>query len=161
MFLTAASIQAHNILTASQAPYYAAAGRWAQIALALVLALTLPVDNVALRMLLALSIGEIAGYAPLAYYGTWKLVPATGRAYHLVFLGWSLLATVTAAAITAGCLSLAPNRPLPLFVALGAATILIGLVAPIMGVGREWRQALIERVVRPRLALLVAAIRSR
>ena len=87
MLLAPAAVLSHNVLASINAPEFAALGRWVQVSVIAVAALAVPVDNPALRMLIALAAGEIIGYAPLAYYGTWKLMPAASIFFHFRAIG--------------------------------------------------------------------------
>ncbi len=149
MLAIAASILAHNVLAASQAPFYAAIGRWAQLALSAVLALTLPVEDVSLRMLLALSLGEILGFAPLAYVGMARLVDAARFGFHVRVVAVTLVATGLAALTTRICLQFVGTAPVFTAIGLLSAIALCGLALPFLGMSAAARETVLARTLRP------------
>lgn len=161
MLLGAFAVLAHNILTATNAPFFAAAGRWAQLALTALVTALLPVQDLALTMLIALSLGEVLGFAPLAYYGVARLVPGTSLWFHtkeiLVSIGVAILAT----ALTQGVLALiSPATLMGRGIALAMAVMVNALLIPWIGVRSRTRQAVIEHFVHPRLLVLGSVVRA-
>jgi O-antigen/teichoic acid export membrane protein len=156
MLAAAASVLMHNVLSASNAPYLAAVGRSLQLAITVAVALVAPITDPGLRLLVALSVGEIVGFTPLAYWAVARLIPTAGVGFHLGLLvltgvaavaaggiAWVLLAGMNPAG-SAGrlvALGLAGALCVPLFLGLGLtaalrAQVMGQWVAPLLG--RYW-----------------------
>ena len=161
MLLISASVLALNILASTNTPFLFAAGRWVQLAATVVIAIAAPVDDLALRVLLALSLGEIAGFAPLVYLGLARLIPQARLRFHAMALGQSLAAAVWGLAATSGLLRLLQPETTPALVstlglclaACAPGFVLLGLSRPMRaallahaaGIARAQRQRLFPR----------------
>lgn len=94
-------ILAHNVLVASNAPFLAMAARWLQLALTILAYFILPGLEPGLRVMAALSAGELFGYLPLAYYAVARLIPGTGFLFHARYMLLSLVAALFCSALGA------------------------------------------------------------
>jgi hypothetical protein len=152
MALVATSVLAHNVLAASNAPYLAAGGRWAQLGLTAAFAIIAPVENPALRMLLALSFGEIIGFAPFAYYAVARLVPGTGLAFHAKAVLFTFVSAFIAGGTTYGILALiGSDNGFRTSIALALAAAVCGLTIPWLGLSRKAQRALVSTIIHPQL----------
>lgn len=96
MVLAAASVISHNILVSINEPYLAAVGRCLQLVLTVLLFLAMPIADGGLRMLVALGIGEILGYAVLSYVAVYRRLPETDAVFHVRMV-------LTSLAVCAAC----------------------------------------------------------
>jgi hypothetical protein len=136
MLLAPVSPLAHNVLASTNTPALAALGRWSQLLLTALAALLLPIEDLALRMLVALGIGEVSGFAILAYVGMARLVPQGALALHTKALAICLASAGFGFAVTHGLLLLAVSHGLSVTTtALVLAVLLCGL--GFMGLGLE------------------------
>jgi hypothetical protein len=147
MLIGAVSILGHNILVASQMPFAAMLGRWVQVALTLIAYWLLPVDDLALRVMIALSVGELLGFAPVAYAAVERMVPDAAVSFHLRHIARTLFSAVFAAGLSAALIAMIPpERLLTQLVILA----LIGSVALIwvafVGVSKATRMRLIDNL---------------
>jgi hypothetical protein len=110
MVLGAFAVLAHNILTNTNAPLFGTAARWLQLVLTAVGVALLPIADPGLRMLAALSLGEVVGFVPLAYHGVSRLVPGTDTWFHIRESVVSAVTAIVATALTYGVLAVAPWR---------------------------------------------------
>ena len=83
MILTPVAVLIHNILVSHQAPLMPAVARGVQLLLTLVAYSAASVLDAPLRMMVALSIGEIFGFAPVAYLAAAQLIPGLALSFHL------------------------------------------------------------------------------
>ncbi len=146
MLVAPVSPLAHNVLASTNTPAFAALGRWSQLLLTTVAAVFLPIENLALRMLTALSVGEIFGFAVLAHVGMARLVPHAQRSYHAKALATCLTSAAFGFATTHGLLLLTGSD------GGGAAVGALMLAVPLCAFGFIWiglepnlRSALISR----------------
>lgn len=161
MLLAAFGVFAVNILVNSNAPFYAAAGRWAQLALTALFAALLPARDIALATLVALSLGEILGFVPLAYYGVARLVPGASLWLHVKEIGTTIGVAIVVAVATRGLLELiAPTTFSERAVGIILAALVNALLIPWLGVRRGTRRAFVEHFVRPRLVGLGSFVRG-
>lgn len=150
MILTPAAVLSHNILSSYQVPTLPAIGRWVQFGVTVVAFLFMARYAIPIRMMAALSLGEIVGYAPVAYWAVSRLVAGAGWRFHAGNLGLSLVSTAFGAVVTQ--FTLARVRP------YGDAAILAGFAAVgsifamgvfFVGLNREGRRRLIDQMVSP------------
>lgn len=147
MLFASAAVLAHNMLSASNQPFLAAIGRLAQLGIALAIAAFAPIADPALRMLVALAVGEILGFAPFAYFAVARTLPEINARFHV----GNLLLTLVAAALSYACCMLVLELAPPtngleriasfVFGALACAVIVLAL-----GLGPRWRSSLIALV---------------
>ncbi len=83
MILTPVAVLIHNILVSHQAPLMPAVARGVQLLLTLVAYSAASVLDAPLRMMVALSIGQIFGFAPVAYLAAAQLIPGLALSFHL------------------------------------------------------------------------------
>jgi hypothetical protein len=141
-----------NILAGTNAPFFAAVGRWVQLVLTVVCVLALPIDDLGLRMLVALSIGEVLGFAPLAYYGVGRLVPGTTTGFHLKENLVAIVTAVLASGITRGALGLvAATAAAGPAVGIALAVVLNAILVLWIGVRSTTRQAFLHEFVSARV----------
>ena len=150
MLVAAASVLSHNVLSANNTPYLAAVGRTTQLALSVLVVNAAPVADPGLRTILALSLGEVFGFTPLAYWAVWRQMPRAGVGFHLRMLALTLIAAGLAAMIT--------HWSLEVVGAQGIAGLLMSMMiaAPPCGalfVGLGLPTALRVQVLRRTLAL--------
>jgi hypothetical protein len=112
MLLGAVSILAHNVLVASNAPYLALVARWLQLGITILAWFVVPVEEAGLRMMLALAVGEVAGYLPMAYVAMLRLIPGSGFGFHIGYTLLTLLSAAVAAGLSQGALRLIPPNGL-------------------------------------------------
>ena len=150
MAFTSASIITHNVLIASNAPYFAAAGRWTQVVVTVGCYFLLPVAEPPLRMMMALAAGEVLGYAPLAYLGLGRLIPGAGVGFHVQSLFLTLFSLTLGAGATELAFHLIGGRTNPQIIAsLLASALLCSAVIPFAGISPEGRVQLWEHIFRP------------
>jgi hypothetical protein len=99
MLLGPAVVLAHNVLVASNSPYLAMTARWLQMVLTVIAYFMLPGLDAGLRVMVALAVGEILGYMPIAYYAVARLIPGSGFVFHLRFIAISLAAAASSGGI--------------------------------------------------------------
>lgn len=125
---------AHNILASTNKPFLAAVGRWTQLVITFVLIWLLPIDEVPLRMLASLTVAEIVGYAPFAYYDVNQLVRSATLSFHIRYAALSVLACSISFALSAGIVALVPAE----MYVLQLLTVLMGfgiILMPIWWLG--------------------------
>lgn len=153
MVIAAATVLVHNVLICAQAPARPAIARWLQMVVTVVAYLLLPWLSPPVRMMMALAIGEIAGYAPLAYDAMARLIPGTGIGFHLrniaVVLGSFALGGVT---IEAVLYVTGTSDSFRLMLALGVTAVLFGIYILLFGIPGEDRRRLWRQTVQPQLA---------
>src|SRR5204862_6010448 len=104
---------------------FGALGRWTQLVSTALCVVLLPVSDIGLAMLLALSLGEILGFVPFAYVGVARLVPGIGLWFYVRECLVSVSAAVFATLLTWGALSIADGpSALQRVLALGLAVLL-------------------------------------
>lgn len=161
MLAVAFAVLAHNILTTTNAPLFATAGRWLQVTLTVLCLQLLPIEDRGLAMLVALSVGEVFGFAPLAYYGVARLVPGTSVWFHVKEVIVSVAAAALSTAITlsakwvmGGATAMAHASAIAVAVMVNGGLILW------LGIRSRTRQAFIEEFVHPRFAILGLSARG-
>lgn len=156
MLLAPASLLAHNALLCSNSPYIAAVARWLQVALTVLVWLVAPIDNPAVRMMVALAVGESAGYAPVAYFAVGRMIPEAGIGFHGRNILFSLTSAGVAAVITGGVLQLtnaffgSPDSFLMMF-GFVIAGLMCGVFAIFVGFSKDSRDRLLNEIVKPRV----------
>lgn len=143
MLLSAFGVLAHNILTTTNAPWFGTLGRWMQLLLTVIALVALPFEDAALGMLVALSVGELIGFLPWAYYGVHRLVPGTGLAFHVREVFATVGVAAIAALVTLAAFSLIePTAVSDRVAALSLAILANGLVIYWLGFESTTRRAL-------------------
>jgi hypothetical protein len=161
MVLAAFAVLAHNILVTTNAPLFGSIGRWTQLVLTGLCMVLLPVSDMGLAMLLALSLGEIVGFVPFAYIGVARLVPGIGIWFYLRECLVSLSAAALATLLTWGALWVADGPSVIQRVsALVLAVLLNAAYIPWLGLRSQMRRALMDQFVQPRLSILGASLRG-
>lgn len=161
MALTANSVLAHNILIATNAPFSAAAGRWTQFALTVVLIVLSPSQDLGLSLFIALSMGEILGFAPLAYLGVSRLVRGAGMRFHLKELVPSILSVPIGMGVSFGVSAITnPLTSVGRCSTIAIALILNGFIAIYFGLRPHFRRALLHQFMQPQLARLRFGVRG-
>jgi hypothetical protein len=151
MVLGAFAVLAHNILTTTNAPLFGTMARWLQLLLTALCVLVLPVEDLGLAMLIALSVGEVVGFIPLAYRGVSRLVPGTDGWFHARETVMTALTAVAAAGVTYGVLVLTPwTTTTGRVFAIGLAVFVNAIIVPWLGVRSGTRLAFLE-FLSPRL----------
>lgn len=151
MLICSASVMMHNLLSANNTPYLAAAGRGLQLALTVAIVAAVPIGDPGLRMFAALTSGEVLGFAPLAYVAAAGLLWQAGIVFHLRQIGFSLLAAALAAMATLGAVNLvAPRGLIGLILVLLLALPFCGAFFYLFGLPVAFRQQVIARWVGPR-----------
>jgi O-antigen/teichoic acid export membrane protein len=150
MILAPTSVLTHNVLACTNSPSMAASGRWLQLVIAVVGALVLPIPDLALRTLTAMSLGEIVGFAPPSYYGTAFLVPEADLRFHVRLLMTCLMAGIIGYGCAAGLLHwLPPADSLnTLCLAMGGGAVLCGCFFVALGLDRRSRSLVYETAFR-------------
>jgi hypothetical protein len=159
MLLAPASLLAHNALLCSNSPYIAAVARWFQVALTVLVWLVAPIDDRAIRMMVALAVGEVAGYAPVAYFAVGRMIPEAGIGFHGRNILLSLASAGFASIVTAGIFQLtnalvkSPNSIL-MMIAFVIAGLLCSGFAIVVGFSKDSRDRLLNEMVKPRVLAL-------
>jgi hypothetical protein len=149
MALAASSVLAHNVLVASNAPFHAAAGRWLQVLITCAWYLLGPGDNAAVRMMVALSLGELFGYAPLAYLAIARLIPGAGVTFQLRIAIITLFCALAMGGLVRLCLSVFVGWPQGGVIALGVAMAVAASAVPFVGLGRRDRDRVWHHAILP------------
>ena len=150
MVLVPVSVLAHNILASSNAPYLAAFGRWAQLGVTGLWVAVAPIDDAALRMLSALSLGEALGFAPLAYLGMSRLIPGANAPFHMRTVLSAVFAAGVSFAITLGTLTVfEPMERIGVLFGVALAMVSCALVFPWLGLSPPLRERLLKILVSP------------
>lgn len=148
MILGSAAVLAHNILSSYQSPKIPAFGRWVQLLLSVIAFAALRPLPAPLRMMSSLAIGELAGYAPIAYWAIARLIPSAGIRFHV-----ANLATVLSSILLAGGTTWMLER---VFVPFGQIGILIGfaiigallaIATFALGIDQESRQQILAHTM--------------
>ena len=127
-----------------------------QVALTVLAWLVAPIDDHAVRMMVALAVGEVAGYAPAAYFAVGRMVPEAGIGFHGRNILFSLTSAGFAAVITAAVLQLtnslvkSPNSIL-LMIAFVIAGLLCGVFAIVVGFSKDSRDRLLNEIMKTRV----------
>ena len=156
MLLAPASLLAHNALLASNSPYIAAVARWFQVALTVLAWLVVPIDDHAIRMMVALAVGEVAGYAPAAYFAVGRMIPEAGVGFHGRNILFSLASAGFAAVVTAALMQLtnalvrSPNSIL-MMISFVIAGLFCGVFAIVVGFSKDSRDRLLNEVMKTRV----------
>ena len=108
MLIASTSVLMHNVLSSNNTPYLAAAGRVLQLAMTAVIAAGAQIPDPGLRMLVALSVGEVLGFTPLAYYAVAQLIPRAGVTFHIVMVALTSVAAALAWLASVGAMQLVP-----------------------------------------------------
>ncbi|WP_077381259.1 hypothetical protein [Mesorhizobium prunaredense] len=133
MLLASASVVMHNVLACTNKAYLPAAGRMLQLALTLMIVGIAPTRSPTLDMFLALSLAELIGYVPIAYYAGARLLPDAGFMFHLRQVLLTIMSAVIGAVITLASIRvIEPQSTLAIFtafvlVAIGCAASFWGL----------------------------------
>lgn len=160
MLLAPASLLAHNALLASNSPYIAAAARWLQVVLTVLAWLAAaPIKDQAVRMMVALAVGEVAGYAPAAYFAVQRMIPEAAIGFHGRNILFSLASAAFAAAITAAILQstnwLLESPSLTVMMAAFVfAGIPCGVFVLVVGLSSDSRNRLIIELGKTRVSRL-------
>lgn len=101
LVMAAASIISHNILITANIAYLAALGRLLQLALAVLFFFALPLNDIGLRMFVALGVAEALGYGLFSYIALYRQAPAANIGFHLRIITLSLLACAGSWAVIA------------------------------------------------------------
>ena len=150
MILTPVAVLSHNILSSYQSPALPAIGRWVQFGVTMLAYLGMPQQSPPIRMMAALSIGEIVGFAPVAYWATSRLIPGASWRFHAWNLALVVASTIFGATVTH--FSLARVTPLgDAATLLGFAMIgaIFALGVLFVGVDAEGRRRLIKQTIDP------------
>ncbi len=136
-----------TILGSTNSPWFAAIGRWLHLAIAATAGLLMPVDDLPLRALLSLALGEVVGFAIVSQYGVRRLV----RKAHWQFTVQMCCLCLASAAIACGVtfLLLHVAHPAGLAGELAALTVSMAICAVAMyrlGLERSTRIALFSRL---------------
>ena len=83
LVLVSVAFIAHNVLITAHKAFHSAIARIAQVLIMLVVFWALPKSDPALSMLIALSVGEVAGFAMVTYYLLRKLLAPADFVFHL------------------------------------------------------------------------------
>jgi hypothetical protein len=160
MLLAPVSPLAQTTLASTNTPAFPALGRWYQLLITALAAVLLPIENLALRMLVALSLGEIFGFAILAYVGMSRLVPAARWAFHAKALATCLASAVFGFTTTYGLLLVAGSHGRAATIAaLGLALLLCSLSLIWFGLEPGARSALTSRALPIRRMAPVPSLR--
>lgn len=149
MILTPFAVLAHNILTNSNSPFLAAAGRWTQLVITISFAALAPIEDTAFRMLLALSVGEVVGFAPFAYFGVRRLVLGTDAWFYVKDVLLASGVALLAFALTRGILL--ATSPQTISGRATAVMFAVGVVSGLivwLGVRADTRRALFHHFVQ-------------
>lgn len=150
MILTPAAVLSHNILSSYQVPTLPAIGRWVQFGVTLVAYLSISQESLPIRMMAALSLGEIIGYAPIAYWAISRLVAGAGWRFHAGNLSLSLASTAFGAVVTNFSLALVrPFGDVAILAGFASVGLIFGVGILFVGVNREGRRLLIDQMVSP------------
>lgn len=147
--LAALSVFAHNFLISSNAPYLAAIGRWMQALVTVAFVIARPTGDAVLDMFLALSLGELLGYIPFAYWALARMIPGTGIAFHLRQIVATLLAGAFVMGAARALISLAGDQSkLALLAGFTASAAVCVLAVLLFGLSHSRQVALLDRLVR-------------
>lgn len=149
MTVAASSVLAHNVLVASNAPFHAAAGRWLQVAITGCWYLFGPGDSAAVRMMVALSLGEVFGYAPLAYVAIARLIPGAGVAFQLRIAGMTLICAAGMGVLVHANQYVLGSLPQGGVLALVSSMLIAALLLPFLGLDGKDRARLWNHGVLP------------
>jgi O-antigen/teichoic acid export membrane protein len=158
MLLAPVSLLAHNALLASNSPYIAAVARWFQVVLTALVWLAAPINDHAIRMMVALAVGEVAGYAPAAYFAVRRLIPEAGIGFHGRNVLLSLASAGFAAVITAAVLQLTSemfnsSSSILMMIAFFIAGLLCSVFAIFAGFSKQGRDRLLTEMMTTRIVL--------
>jgi O-antigen/teichoic acid export membrane protein len=157
MILTPVAVLIHNVLVSHQAPLLPAVARGVQLVVTLFAFIVIGDLDAPLQMLSALSIGEVFGFAPVAYLAMAQLIPGLALRFHLHNLALALSTTALAASVTAVFLSaFEPEGNMELFVVFSLVGLLLFPAGFFMGVAPDGRRELMARI-----ALSVRSVRNR
>jgi O-antigen/teichoic acid export membrane protein len=159
MLIAPASLLAHNALLASNSPYIAAVARWLQLALTALVWLVAPIDDHAIRMMVALAVGEVAGYAPAAYFAVKRMVPEADVGFHGLNILFSLASAGFAAVITAAVMQLTnalfnSASSILMMIAFFIAGLFCSVFAIVAGFSKDSRDRLMTEMIKARVFLL-------
>ena len=144
MFLAPVSVLTHNVLACANTPALSASGRWLQLLVTIMAARFLPIQDLAMRTLVAMSLGEIIGFAPASYFGTALLIPGTSIRFHLRIVAASVLSGFIGYSAAAASLYFLPSTPPlgPLCLAMSAAALVCTVAFLVLGVDETTRASL-------------------
>jgi hypothetical protein len=150
MVITPTALLAHNVLSSYQAPIMPAIARWAQLAITAIAYLAFSNQSPPVRMMISLSIGEVVGYAPVAYWSTSQLVPRLGPTFYAWSLGLVLACTLVSTIVTSLLLSfVVPFGDVATLAGFGAIAAIFGIGILFIGVGPEGRRQLVDQTIKP------------
>ena len=143
MAIGTTSIINHNILAASNVTTLPAMGRILQLALTIALYYALPIPNSGLRMLSALTAGEILGFMPLAALAMRRLVPTINFRAGLEAFFVSTLSFFLAMLVTGGILALAhPAGTFQIVLVLTLCSLCSAAMLPWLGANQSTRKSI-------------------
>jgi O-antigen/teichoic acid export membrane protein len=141
MLLTPVTMVAQNVIACTNKPLFGVLGRWMQLFVTLFAALWVPVPDLPMRALIALSLGEAAGYAPLAYVGLWQIIPRAKWSFHWKAFVVGIASAVCGYFVTGGLLdAIEPNSGIEGLLTLGASAAVCGLAFSLLGFERHSRK---------------------
>lgn len=147
MLLAPGSVLSHNILASTNRPLWAVYGRWAQLVIGAGIFFLVPIPDLTLRVLLALSIGEVFGFAPLASRGSRFIVPSSHTSLRANPLVNAFSMGIAGYGITSACLWFARATPgAPILLALAAAGLICFTIFYFGGLNAGQRQILSSSV---------------
>ena len=150
MILTPVAVLSHNVLSSYQAPILPAIARWVQFGVTVIAYLFMPQQSPPIRMMAALSLGEIIGYAPVAYWATSRLVPGAGWKFHSWNLSLVVASTIFGATITHFSLALvSPLGDAARLMSFAAVGSIFALSVLFVGVDADGRRRLIDQTIAP------------
>jgi hypothetical protein len=146
MVLTPVAVLIHNVLVSHQAPLLPAVARGFQLVVTVVAFIGIGALDAPLQMMSALSIGEVFGFAPIAYFATAQLIPGLALRFHLRNLALALSTAAFAAVLTAALLGVVePEGNLELVGVFSLVALLLIPAGFFAGVDRDGRRELVER----------------
>lgn len=155
LLLVTMTVLVDNVLMGAQSPARSAIARWVQMTTTVLTYALLNDLNPSLRMMVALAVGEIVGYAPIAYHAMARLIPGAGLVFHIrnivVVIASAGLGGLTVKAVfycvgTSGFASIAA--------ALVLTGAIYGLYLLAFGVGGNDRKLMWTQVILPLLIRL-------
>lgn len=148
---------AENVLSSSNRPWPLVAGRLAQLALTILLLVALPIDRLDLRLMAALSIGEVVGFGLPVCIASTRLATGLAAGFFAKSILFAVIAAALSYAATAGIYEALGGSLEGLILALaGGGCVALSCVA-IMGLTRSRRTALRAWLAGPRAGRGIAA----
>lgn len=144
----------HNVLVSSNAPYLAAIGRWVQMGLTAIGYYMIPIDDPGLRMMVALSLGEVLAFGPITSFAASRLVSASGWLFHIQSVLWAIIGCSFAYCITASLNWLmASNTALSTVIYLALASALSGIFLIAVGFSNATRSRIMHEMFGRKVTL--------